>query len=181
MQSADGCTRFSNHLSKKKKKNSAQQVQETLFTVQTSQNRCYYMWSEYAIACQNSIKSLLFVFYMKLGHTFFNNGSLFRDHSCLVKHDSFCFWTFTGLKTSRLEETPSNVNALGYVPHFSSLHNQVDRFCGTQASSKISLVLMRCEVWNHPCASSLGTRLHGFSGEKRLERLPCPTRTTVFV
>lgn len=51
---------------------------------------------------------------------------------------------------SRLEEAPSHVNTLGYIPPYTSLHNQVERFCGTLSSLKEK----SCCVSNHPCASS---------------------------
>lgn len=61
---------------------------------------------------------------MKLDHKAFNNSFLFPNYSCL-KPESFCFWTFTGMKMSRLEEAPSHVNTLGYIPTYTSMHNQV--------------------------------------------------------
>lgn len=32
---------------------------------------------------------------------------------------------FAGMKMSTMEETPSHVNAFGYIPPYSSLHTQV--------------------------------------------------------
>lgn len=98
------------------------------------------------------------------------------------------FWSFTGMKMSSMEETPSHVNAIGYIPPYTSLHNQVSRLIlwlvpalAHELIHKITNCicpsLMISSLSDRPSASFSGTWLYAFSGEEGLEGL-LTTRTT---
>lgn len=54
-----------------------------------------------------------------------NNGQYYWR---IISQMHYWFCTFTGMKMSSMEETPSHVNALGYISTYAPLHNQVSEF-----------------------------------------------------